>query len=127
MTPAETSTKAKSVPMLVSSTTSLMLVTLANSATTMPVRIVVTCGVRYFGWIFAAHCGSRPSRAMEKKMRGCPSWNTISTEVHAKMAPSEMTPAAQFIPIAEKAVASGCAVPSCSQCRSPVSTMATAM
>ena len=79
---------------------------------TTPVRIVVTCGVRYFGWTFAAHGGSRPSRAIEKKMRGWPSWNTSSTDVVAKTAPSEMMPAAQCMPSAENAVASGSAVPS---------------
>ena len=71
----------------------------------------MTCGVRYFGWTLAAQAGSRPSRAIEKKMRGWPSWKTSSTEVVAKTAPSEMMPAAQFMPSAEKAVASGSAVP----------------
>ena len=70
------------------------------------------CGVRYFGCTFAAHGGSRPSRAIEKKMRGWPSWNTTSTDVVAKTAPSEMMPAAQCMPSAENAVASGSAVPS---------------
>ena len=96
--PTQTSTKAKRVPMLVSSTTSLMLAIAANTATTTPVSQVVTCGVRYFGWTFAAHCGSRPSRAIEKKMRGWPSWKTSSTEVVAITAPSEMMIVGHFMP-----------------------------
>ena len=43
-------------------------------------------------------------------MRGWPSWKTISTPVVANTAPSATMPAAQFIPSAENAVASGCAV-----------------
>ena len=72
--------------------------------------MVVTCGVWYFGCTFAAHGGSRPSRAIVKKMRGCPSWKTTSTDVVAMTAPSEMMPAVQFMPSAENAVASGSAV-----------------
>ena len=48
----------------------------------------MTCGVRYCGCTFAAHCGSRPSRAIAKKMRGCPYWNTSSTAVSETTAPS---------------------------------------
>ena len=87
----------------------------------------MTCGVRYFGWTLAAHAGSSPSRAIEKKMRGCPSWNTTSTDVVANTAPSEMMPAAQCMPSAENAVASGSAVPSCVHGTMPVSTSATTM
>ena len=46
MMPAATMTNANSVPMFVSSTTSLMLATPAKNATAIPVRMVVTCGVR---------------------------------------------------------------------------------
>ena len=105
-----------------------MFVKHENVATATPVRIVVTCGVWYFGWIFAAHRGSRPSRAIEKKMRGCPSWNTISTDVHAKIAPSEMMPAAQFMPERrERASRAAARSPSCWYGSSPVSTTATTM
>jgi amino acid adenylation domain-containing protein len=65
ITPTATSTKANSVPMLVSSITSLMLANAAKNATNAPVRMVVTCGVRYFGCSFAANGGSSPSRAIE--------------------------------------------------------------
>src|SRR3546814_10547898 len=41
----------------------------ANSATAMPVMIVITCGVLNFGWIFEKAAGSRPSRLITKKMR----------------------------------------------------------
>ena len=74
MTPAATSAKAKSVPMLVSSTSSLMLAMEEQTATKTPVRMVVTCGVRKRGCTLAAHAGSRPSRPIEKKMRGWPAW-----------------------------------------------------
>src|SRR5437763_16696213 len=89
--PTQTRTNANRVPMLVSATTLLMLAIEAKTATTIPVSQVVMWGVRYFGWTFAAHCGSRPSRAIEKKMRGCSIWDTSSTEVGANTAPSEMT------------------------------------
>ena len=48
-TPADTSTKANSVPMLVSSTTSAMLAKAAKNATNTPVMIVPTYGVLYRG------------------------------------------------------------------------------
>ncbi len=70
--PAATSTKANRVPMLHNSTTSLMFVAAEKTATSTPVKIVVTCGVRNLGCTLAAHWGSKPSRAMEKKMRGWP-------------------------------------------------------
>ena len=60
----------------------------APSATTSPVTTVVMCGVRYFGWILAAHPGSSPSRAIAKKMRGCPYWKTSSTAVSETTAPN---------------------------------------
>ena len=45
----------------------------------MPVTSVAMYGVRVFGSIRATHSGSRPSRAIAKKMRGWPYWNTSST------------------------------------------------
>ena len=70
--PTQTSMKAKSVPMFVRSMTSSMLAKAAKTPTKTPVRIVVTCGVLYFGWTLANVEGSSPSRAIEKKMRGWP-------------------------------------------------------
>ena len=57
------------------------------TATTMPVMSVVVYGMRLTGWIFAAHCGSSPSRAIAKKMRGWPYWKTRSTAVIETAAP----------------------------------------
>ena len=45
-------------------------------------------GIAVLGWSFAAHCGSSPSRAIAKKMRGCPYWNTSSTADIETAAPS---------------------------------------
>ena len=66
----QTSTNAKSVPMFVSSTKTSRFAKADSRATATPIQIVVTCGVLYLGWIFAKDWGSRPSRAIEKKMRG---------------------------------------------------------
>ena len=48
---------------------------------TSPVISVVTCGMRVPGRTFAAQAGSRPSRAIAKKIRGWPYWKTRSTAV----------------------------------------------
>ena len=96
--PRQTSTKAKRVPMLVRSTISSMLAKAATPPTATPVRIVVTCGVRKRGWTRANDCGSRPSRAIEKKMRGWPSWKTRSTAVCAITDPRATKPVAQVSP-----------------------------
>src|SRR3982751_5187166 len=72
ITPADTSTNANNVPIFVRSTTSAMFANAANVATKSPVRIVPTYGVRYFGCTFENALGSRPSRDIEKKMRGWP-------------------------------------------------------
>src|SRR6185437_3168207 len=90
ITPADTSTNANSVPMLVRSTTSEMFANAENVATNTPVRMVPTYGVLYFGCTFAITGGSSPSRAIEKKMRGCPSWNTSRTLPMAITAPNAM-------------------------------------
>ena len=132
MTPIATSTKANSVPMLVSSTASLMFMNADSPPTTTPVMIVVTCGVWYFGWIFAAHGGSRPSRAIEKKIRGWPSWNTRSTELIAITAPSPTNSRAAdsakpLLPTRSSTVSIGSAVPTSVHGAAPVSTSATTM
>ena len=71
-TPVLTRTNAKSVPMFVKSYVSAASPINAQAATNTPVMIVVVEGTLVFGWIVAAHRGSRPSRAMAKKIRGCP-------------------------------------------------------
>src|ERR1019366_7163694 len=68
--PIHTRTKAKSVPMFVSWTTSSMFATAAKNATKIPVRIVVTYGVRYFGWIFPNQGLRRPSRDIAIRVPG---------------------------------------------------------
>ena len=75
--------------MLVRSTTSAMLANAAKTATKIPVRMVPTQGVLNRGCTRAMKGGRSPSRAIEKKIRGCPSWNTSSTLPIAITAPSE--------------------------------------
>src|ERR1044072_4849106 len=87
--PTQTRMKAKSVPMFVRSMTSSMEAKAAKTPTKTPVRIVVTCGVLYFGWTEAKVEGSSPSRAIEKKMRGWPNWKTSSKAVCAQTEPKE--------------------------------------
>ena len=58
-------------------------------------------------------------------MRGWPSWKTSSTAVMAITEPRDMTIVGHFSPSAEKAIASGSAVPSCFQGSMPVKTGAT--
>ena len=93
----------------------------------MPVMMVVMCGVLNFGCTFAAQGGSRPSRAMDMKMRAWPSWNTSNTDVIAATAPSASTPAAQSAWMYCSATASGSGTLSLSHGMSPVSTSAMAM
>ena len=107
-----TSTNAKSVPMFVSWTTSSMFATAAKNATKIPVRIVVTYGVRYFGWIFPNHGPRSPSRDIAMRMRGCPSWKTRRTDVIATTAPNARMPAAHPWFTYVSAAASGSATPS---------------
>src|SRR5277367_5249524 len=61
-TPRQTSTKAKSVPILVSSAISLIGTRLAVRPTATPVRTVGIDGVLYLGWIRLKAGGSNPSR-----------------------------------------------------------------
>src|SRR6185503_1354900 len=91
ITPTHTSTNAKRVPMFVKLTISSTVAIAAMPPTATPVRIVVTCGVLKRGCTLANTDGSSPSRAIEKKMRGCPSWNTRSTAVCATTDPKAMT------------------------------------
>src|SRR5579884_3194601 len=132
ITPADTSTNANSVPMLVRSTTSAMLANAAKNATKMPVRIVPTYGVLYLGCTLARNGGSNPSRDIEKKMRGCPSWKTSSTLPIANTAPSAMMSREKLSSLGGpcaywSAVIIGSAVPSCFHGAMPVMTMAIAM
>src|SRR5213078_4478354 len=90
--PSATNTNANSVPMFVSSSTQPIGANAADTATNTPVMIVVMWGVLYFGCTRAAQGGSRPSRAIDMKIRAWPSWNTSRTEVIAATAPSARIP-----------------------------------
>src|SRR5579884_1133080 len=121
-TASETSTKAASVPILVSSATTSMGVSPATSATTTPMSRLDQYGVRSRGWMREKIPGSRPSRDMEKKMRLCPYSSTINTVVNPQMAPIEMILAAMFRPIRIMACETGEATLSCVYGTIPVST-----
>ena len=87
-TPPQTSANANSVPILVRSYVSAASPTSEATATSTPVTSVVVCGTRVRESTRAAHAGSSPSRAIAKKMRGCPYWNTSSTADMDTTAPS---------------------------------------
>ena len=70
-------------------------VKLAVTPTKRPVTIVATWGVRKRGCTRAKTWGSRPSRAMAKKIRGCPSWKTSRTAVWATTEPKATIPTIQ--------------------------------
>ena len=53
-----------------------------------PVTRVERCGVWNRGWMRPAHGGSRPSFAIDMKMRGCASIMTTMTELRPAMAPT---------------------------------------
>ena len=84
----------------------------AQQATNTPVTIVVTSGTRVTGLMRAAHPGSRPSRAIEKKMRGCPYWKTRSTADIDTAAPSATNQPTVVNPASSSARASGSATAS---------------
>src|SRR5262249_51719637 len=64
-TPAETTAKAKRVPIEVSPPATLIGVVPAAIITISPVMMVVIQGVRNRGWILATTGGKSPSRAIE--------------------------------------------------------------
>ena len=70
MTPPHTITNASSVPIDTSSPSSPTGRNPATIAAIVPVTIVVTYGVPNFGCTLPNTGGSRPSRAIEKKIRG---------------------------------------------------------
>ncbi len=94
--------------------------------------MVPTYGVLNRGCTLARNGGSRPSRAIDMKMRGWPSWNTSSTLNIAITAPNEMMkrealssfggPSAKV-----RAVIIGSAVPSVCHGAMPVMTADSAM
>ena len=76
-----TITNANSVPIETNSPSRLNGSNPPSTAATAPVTIVVTYGVRKRGWTFAKTGGSRPSLAIEKKIRGWPMSMTRMTEL----------------------------------------------
>ena len=116
--------------MLVSSTTSAMLANAAKLPTNVPVMIVPRYGVLNRGCTLEKNGGRSPSRDMDMKMRGCPSWKTSNTLVIANTAPRETmnreTEIRRGEPSANaSAVIIGSAVPSLGQGAIPVITPAT--
>ena len=90
MTPTHTMTNASSVPIETSSPSSAIGKKPATTAATTPVMIVVTYGVWNFGCTLPKTGGSRPSRLIEKKMRGWPMSITSTTDARPTMAPMLM-------------------------------------
>ena len=70
-------------------------------------------GTRVFGSSLAAHRGSSPSRAIAKKIRGWPYWNTSSTAAIETAAPSATIMPTPANPASFSASASGSATASC--------------
>ena len=69
MTPSETSTKAKRVPMFERSAASLMAKIPAGTPTANPATQVDKCGVLKRGWTAENNLGKSPSRDMAYQMR----------------------------------------------------------
>src|SRR4029077_14482734 len=72
MTPSETSTKAKSVPILARSAASPISTSPAGIPTAKQAIHVDQCGVLYFGGTAQNNFGNKPSRDMAYQMRACP-------------------------------------------------------
>jgi hypothetical protein len=83
-TAIETAAKANRVPEFEMSASSPTGKKAANSATKMPVMMVMTCGVWNFGWTLEKNGGSRPSRLITKKMRVWPNIIIRMTEGSAR-------------------------------------------
>src|SRR5262245_59848235 len=138
MIPMETITNASRVPMLTSSPRMLIFVNPAAMATTPPVTSVVMYGVRNLVCTLLAQAGSRPSLAIEKKIRGCPSIITTMVELKPAIAPNltrkgmmlispdSEDPEARWL-AASTAIAIGAATPSSLYRTSPTRTPETRM
>src|SRR6266850_2272673 len=99
--------KANNVPMFTRFTISTMFASAEKVHTTAPVRIVETAGVPKRGLTLANRGGRSPSRDIDIRMRGCPSWKTRRTAVIDAVAPTDTTVFAQAFPVAATAVFSG--------------------
>ena len=96
--PAQTMTKASSVPIEHKLPASRTLRMPAKKATPTPVTMVVIHGVRNFGCTRWMNGGSRPSRDIAQNTRDCPKSMTSTTELKPRMAPTLMTPPSHFSP-----------------------------
>lgn len=127
MTPILTRTKAKSVPMLTSSTMAPNGTKAASNEIRMPKPIVSLAGVPNRGCTCASRRGKSPSRHMAKKIRVWPYMITKTTLVIATSAPRASTPPAQAMPAPSRSpAASGASLPvSVSIGATPIAAIAT--
>src|SRR4051812_37119510 len=91
ITPNDTSTNAKSVPMFDKSAASPMSTSPAGSPTTKPAIQVDQCGVLNRVCTAENNFGSSPSRDIANQMRVCPYWNTSSDDSIPISAPMMIT------------------------------------
>src|SRR5215472_5836473 len=91
MTPRETRTKAKSVPMFDRSAASLMAKMPEGMPTAKPAIQVDQCGVLKRGCTAENSLGNKPSRDMAYQMRAWPYWNTSREEIMPIKAPTTIT------------------------------------
>src|SRR5665213_3401186 len=133
MTPTETSTNAKSVPILERSAKVPISSSPAGRATAKPAIHVATAGVRKRGCTLLNREGRRPSLDMANHTRACPIWKTRMEEIMPSKAPISTTRCVQcnrLLPVTwaiiRSVLTSGAAL-SIRECQgtSPVSTMAT--
>ena len=85
----------------------------------------MAAGILVRGLKRAAHCGSSPSRAIAKKIRGWPYWKTSSTADIDTAAPSATIQPTVLKPASSSARASGSATASSLYGTMPVSTAPT--
>src|SRR5437660_10822090 len=127
-TARQTMTKAKSVPMLVSSSSASSGRKPAMTMTPQPMRMVDFHGVRNFGWTSAKNFReTRPSRAMARNTRGPESANTSMTEVMPATPAQATMASAHPMPLVLKARLTGALMSSWLYLTIPVSTATTAM
>ena len=107
MSPKLTPQKMLNVPMLTSWASMLMSNSTASAPVTAPLNIDAFAGVPCFSLTRENHFGSKPSRAITMKMRGCPIIESNSDVVMAATAPMDTMVAIAGIPYAVNAIANG--------------------
>ena len=90
--------KMLSVPMLTSCAKMSMSSSTARTPVTTPLNTEAFAGVPYFSLTFENQSGSKPSRAMTMKMRGCPIMDNSRDVVMAATAPMDTVDAIHFMP-----------------------------